>query len=304
MPQSFIEDHPLERNSFFPESFQGSAPLSGPRIDEFLGRSFPQLFAEQVERYPNHIAIKTAAGQLSYAELNGRANQLAHHLQSLGVGREALVAICIDRSLEMAVGIVGILKSGAAYLPLDPDYPKERLAFMLHDAQPAVIVTTSALAELLPANDSPSVLLDDDATPIQAKLKLDPAEAPRGNDLAYVIYTSGSTGTPKGVMIEHENLANYLRGLNHNLHIASDDVYLHLASIAFSSSRRQLLLPLSQGATVVIASSEERKDPLALFEMIKRDGVTIMDAVPSFWRNCNTILKEIVPHTPPGLLGN
>ncbi|HEV2903799.1 MAG TPA: AMP-binding protein, partial [Pyrinomonadaceae bacterium] len=112
-------------------------------------------------------------------------------------------------------------------------------------------------------------------------------------DLAYVIYTSGSTGQPKGVMIEHGNLANYLLALNHELGIRAEDVYLHLASIAFSSSRRQLMLPLSQGATVMIADTNERKDPLKLFETIKVSGVTVMDAVPSFWRNCTTILREL-----------
>lgn len=305
MPQSFVEDRLLESNSFFPPSSEPSIrPSRGPRIDAFLERSFPQLFAEQVEQNPHNLAISTSIGRLSFAELNARANQLAHHLRSLGVRHNSLVAICIDRSLEMAIGIVGILKSGAAYLPLDPDYPKERLAFMLHDAQPAVIVTTSELCSFLPTTDSRVVLLDDDANVIRNYPQADPDQPLRTNDLAYVIYTSGSTGTPKGVMIEHGNLANYLLGLNHNLHINSHDVYLHLASIAFSSSRRQLLLPLSQGASVLIASSEERKDPLALFQMIKERGVTVMDAVPSFWRSCTTILQELELNTRRELLNN
>jgi amino acid adenylation domain-containing protein len=305
MPQSLIEDAILELYPAFPESSGEVSPsLRGPRLDQFLDRSFPQLFAEQVERHPNQIAVTTPGGRLSFAELNAGANQLAHHLRSLGVGRESLVAICIDRSLEMAIGIVGILKSGGAYLPLDPDYPKERLAFMLRDAQPSVIVTKSELVGLLPVNNSQVVLLDHDRATIQANPQTDPVDAPLSSDLAYVIYTSGSTGTPKGVMIEHGNLANYLLGLNHELQITSDDVYLHLASIAFSSSRRQLLLPLSQGATVVIANSEQRKDPLALFEMIKQGGITVMDAVPSFWRSCTTILQELDLNTQRALLNN
>src|SRR5437899_1331613 len=118
MPQSLIEDTLLERNPLFsPLSEASSLSLIGPRIEEFLRRSFPQLFAEQVEQHPEGIAVTTANGQLTFAELNARANQLAHHLRSVGVGRESLVAICIDRSLDMAIGIIGILKSGAAYLP-------------------------------------------------------------------------------------------------------------------------------------------------------------------------------------------
>ncbi len=304
MPQSFVEDTILESNTSFPRSSESIRSLRGPRLDAFLDRSFPQLFAEQVDQQPHHIAVNTSLGQLSFAELNARANQLAHHLRSLGVGRESLVAICIDRSLEMAIGIVGILKSGAAYLPLDPDYPQERLAFMLRDAQPAAIVTTSELARRLPTHEARAILLDSDAAAIQTHRDTNPDDSPRSRDLAYVIYTSGSTGKPKGVMIEHGNLANYLLGLNHELHITSEDVYLHLASIAFSSSRRQLLLPLSQGASVVIASPEERKDPLALFQMIRECGVTVMDAVPSFWRSCTTILQELDSSSRHELLEN
>src|SRR5207245_6626718 len=130
------------------------------------------------------------------------------------------------------------------------------------------------------------------------------SDGPSPDDLAYVIYTSGSTGRPKGAMITHGNLANYLLALDHELKINPDDLYLHLASIAFSSSRRQLLLPLSQGAAVVIASTEERKDPLVLFRMIKECGVTVMDAVPSFWRNCTSVLASLDDQSRQRLLDN
>src|SRR5207253_1036550 len=162
------------------------------------------------------------------------------------VGRESLVGICIDRSPEMAVGIIGIMKAGAAYLPLDPDYPKERLAFMLDDAQPALVLTKAELKIDL-SKQIRTVLLDQDWPLISEGSVENLSERPAPEDLAYVIYTSGSTGKPKGVMIEHGNLANYLLALDRELQISSDDLYLHTASIAFSSSRRQLLLPLSQG---------------------------------------------------------
>ena len=261
-------------------------------MPQFLARSFVELFEQQAAVNATKIAVIAGDKNLTYAELNERANQLAHHLRSSGIGRESLVGICIDRSLEMAIGIVGILKSGGAYLPLDPDYPKDRLAFMVHDAQPRVILTKSNLVDALPRTESRVVFPDE-----VAQLSLLPTEnlpeQPQPSDLAYVIYTSGSTGQPKGVMIDHRNLANYLLALNHELGIRSDDVYLHLASIAFSSSRRQLMLPLSQGASVMIAGTNERKDPLKLLETIKATGVTVMDAVPSFWRNCTTILQEL-----------
>src|SRR5205814_7297433 len=151
-----------------------------------------------------------------------------------------------------------------AYLPLDPEYPKERLIFMLEDARPAVVLTKAAIKIDLPA-ETLSLLLDRDWPAISHNSDANIADSPAKDDLAYVIYTSGSTGNPKGVMITHGNLSNYLLALNHELKINAGDLYLHTASIAFSSSRRQLLLPLSQGASVVVATSDQRKDPLALF---------------------------------------
>ncbi|HEX6188588.1 MAG TPA: amino acid adenylation domain-containing protein [Pyrinomonadaceae bacterium] len=272
-------------------------------MPQLPARSFVELFEQQTTQNPAKVAVIAGDESLTYAELNERANQLARHLRSCGIGRESLVGICIDRSLEMAIGIAGILKSGGAYLPLDPDYPKDRLAFMVGDAKPPVIVSKSSLVDAFANSESRVVLLDDSATLTTLPTDNLP-DQPQPSDLAYVIYTSGSTGQPKGVMIEHGNLANYLLALNHELGVSSDDVYLHLASIAFSSSRRQLMLPLAQGATVMIADSNERKDPLKLFQTIKACGVTVMDAVPSFWRNCTTILQEFDEEERRGLLAN
>src|SRR5438128_175404 len=287
---------PSEHSNLESETSIGARPslpqahLCGSPMDHFTERAFPLLFEAQVARAPNHPAIIHKNQELTFAELNARANQLARHLRALGAARESLVGICVERSLEMAVGILGILKSGAAYLPLDPDYPKERLAFMLADARPSIVLTTSGLAQQLSEADSRIVLLDKDQPAIARCSAGNLSGVPQPGDLAYVIYTSGSTGKPKGVMIEHGSLANYLLALNYELEIGPADVYLHTAALAFSSSRRQLLLPLSQGAPVVIATSDQRKDPLALFELIKQQGVTVMDAVPSFHRNCVTIL--------------
>jgi amino acid adenylation domain-containing protein len=280
------------------------ACLRGARMDHFTERPFSRLFEEQVSRAPHQPAVIYENQELTFAELNTRANQLARYLQSLGAGAESLIGICVERSLDMAIGVLGILKSGAAYLPLDPEYPQERLAFMVADARPALVLTKSKLADLVTGTAAQLVLLDSDRARISEQSETNLSDAPRPDDLAYVIYTSGSTGKPKGVMITQANLANYLLALDHELQITRDDLYLHTASIAFSSSRRQLMLPLSQGATVVIATSEQRKDPLGLFAMIKQRGVTIMDAVPSFWRNCTAVLANLDDETRSRLLDN
>src|SRR5258708_17436298 len=304
MSQSLVEKPDLESGSFTDLlTRERLAKFRGARISRFTETSLPRLFEAQAARAAEKVAVICEAESLTYNELNARANQLAHHLRALGVGRESLVGICVDRSLEMAVGILGILKSGGAYLPLDPEYLAERLAFMLTDAQPTLVLTKTDLASHLPESQT-RVLLDSDWPVIAENSDADPCETPGSHDLAYVIYTSGSTGEPKGVMIEHGNLANYLLALDEELGITSDDVYLHTASIAFSSSRRQLLLPLSQGATVAIATSDQRKHPVTLFEMIKARGVTVMDAVPSFWRTCTSILEGLDEESRRKLLVN
>src|SRR5256885_1838025 len=338
MSQSIVENSNLEAHSISIKSSSQLAELHGEQFPHFTETSFPRLFEHQVSIRPDATAIVCENQQLTFRELNARANQLAGHLQTLGISRESIVGICIDRSVEMAVAIIATLKAGAAYLPLDPEYPTERLAFMLEDARPAVVLTKASLVEnLFPPNGNKSssplplgegpgvragdalsphpipppkgegapllIRLDEEWPAIAQSSEADLGCAPAKDDLAYVIYTSGSTGNPKGVMITHGNLTNYLLALNHELKINADDLYLHTASIAFSSSRRQLLLPLSQGAGVVVATSDQRKDPLALFQMIKARAVSVMDAVPSFWRNCTTIiggLPENERHELPG----
>jgi amino acid adenylation domain-containing protein len=302
MPQTSVETFALESANITPTNF-GTAELRGEQLPHFVERSVTPLFEEQVITNPEAPAVICDGHWLTYGELNARANQLARHLRALNVARESLVGICIDRSVDMAIGILGILKAGAAYLPLDPDYPSERLAFMIKDARPAVVLTKSNLVDQFDQQNR-IVFLDREAADIAKNSTSNLDEPPAASDLAYVIYTSGSTGHPKGVMIEHGNLANYLHALNHQLRIAASDRYLHTASIAFSSSRRQLLLPLSRGAAVAIANADQRKDPIALFRMIKDQRVTVMDAVPSFWRNCTTILEGLDETERAELLDN
>ena len=167
------------------------------------GATLPELFAAQVARTPEADAVVFEDERLSYGELDARSSRLAHHLRALGVGPEVVVGLCIERSLAMLVGLLGILKAGGAYLPLDPDYPPERLAFMLADAGAPVLLTRAALRAHLPAHDAHVVCLDADWPAIARQ----PATAPATNlapqHPAYVIYTSGSTGTPKGVAVTH-----------------------------------------------------------------------------------------------------
>ncbi len=251
-----LENLSLESNNILNGPDVRSSQCFGPRVDQFLKQTFPRLFAEQVIRNPNRTAVVSDDAQLTYAQLNTKANQLARALRNRGVGRESLVGICIDRSLDMVVGILGILKAGAAYLPLDPDYPAERLAWLLNDSNVSLVLTKIELAPKVAAAKVGVPLLDVAGADLVENSVHDLDDLAQPNDLAYVIYTSGSTGDPKGVMIEHANLANYLLSLQRELNLDHNDRYLHTASISFSSSRRQLLLPLSQGATVVIATSE------------------------------------------------
>ena len=174
--------------------------------------TLPALFAAQAARTPDAAAVVFEDRTLSYAALDAHANRLAHHLQSLGVGPETVVGLCVERSPEMVIGLLGILKAGGAYLPLDPNYPRERLAFMLADAGCPVLVTQAALLERLPDDAAPArrhvVRLDADWPAIARQPGTAPALDLDPRHPAYVIYTSGSTGTPKGVVVEHASLAN------------------------------------------------------------------------------------------------
>ena len=263
-----------------------------------------QLFETRADKNPEALAIICGGEQLTYGELNQQANQLAHYLQAHGVTPGSLVGLCIERSLAMVVGVLAILKAGAAYVPLDISNPPARLAFILEDAEVKALVTQSDLLDKLPAEIEQTVCVDRDRKAIAESasdnLNLDIAIT----DLAHIVYTSGSTGKPKGVMLTHGNLSHYAQSLQLALDITPEDVYLHRGSIALIVSARQLLMPLAQGATAVIVTKEETKDPLELFALIKRHGVTIVDHVPSFWRNFWGILNQLDKDKRDALLDN
>ncbi|MEO0321479.1 MAG: MupA/Atu3671 family FMN-dependent luciferase-like monooxygenase [Myxococcota bacterium] len=221
------------------------------------------LFEEQAARTPDAPALVYRHTALSYAELDRRANQLAHHLRGLGVGPDVPVGLCTDRSLDLVVGALGILKAGGAYVPLDPTYPAERLALMLSDSGAPVVVTQSETAGVLPGTDAKRVLMD--ALPEGLSSERVAAEGWDSRKLAYLIYTSGSTGTPKGVMVEHRQVANFFVGMDERIARggggeggATQDTWLAVTSLSFDISVLELFWTLSRGFKVVLAGDEDR----------------------------------------------
>ncbi|HEX2053674.1 MAG TPA: amino acid adenylation domain-containing protein [Actinomycetota bacterium] len=221
--------------------------------------------------------------QLTYRELNRRANQLARHLQELGVGPEVPVGICVVRSLEMVVGLLGVLKAGGAYLPLDPAYPKERLAFKLADARAPVLLTQQRLLGHLPASAAKVVCLDVDRQIAAKESGENPISGATAENLAYVIYTSGSTGTPKGVMIEHRSLVNYLRWANDVLMGDTVDGLPWVTSPTFDASLKQLFAPLLRGREVWVPAGNAVAEPVALLQALNARSKAGLNCVPSLW---------------------
>lgn len=252
------------------------------------------LFAIQVKLAPDSVATIFENQQLTYQELNAKANQLAHYLQSIGVGAEVMVGLCLERSLDLIIGILGILKAGGAYVPIDPAYPQERIAFMLEDTKLQFVVTQQQWLVSLPEN-STTICLDTDWQKIDCQSSHNPDSGVTAENLAYLIYTSGSTGKPKGVQMSHSSVTAYLQAIAKILPVNHHDIYLHTASFSFTASVRQLFLPLSQGATSILATREQTRTPLSLFELIQKRGVTISDGVPSVWRYGLIALESLEP---------
>jgi amino acid adenylation domain-containing protein/FkbM family methyltransferase len=260
------------------------------------------LFAAQAANQPLKLALVCQGRELTYGELNTRADRLANRLRARGVGANTLVALAAERSLEMVVAILGVLKAGGAYLPLDPAYPRERLDLMMADARPSLLLTQREFVDQFAEDRGATLLID------ELEVSLPGVErwktTATASDLAYVIYTSGSTGKPKGVLLTHGNISHYVTAMARTTGVTAADTYLHTASISFSSSVRQLLLPLSLGASVVIATKDEIRDPVELFTRIKQLGVTVIDIVPSYWRSCVDTLRSLSPATRGALLEN
>jgi amino acid adenylation domain-containing protein len=239
------------------------------------------MFAAQAARTPDAIAVEHEGQRLSYRELDAAADALAHTLAARGIGRGALVALVAERSPRMLVALLGVLKAGAAYVPMDPAYPAERLRFMLDDAAVAAIVTERALAAELPAHTRPEILLDDiDAGQVGAAIDVEID----GDDLAYVIFTSGSTGRPKGVQIPHRAVVNFLDTMAREPGLGAGDVVCAVTTLSFDIAVLELLLPLTRGARIVLADRATTGDGAALARLIEASGTTLMQATPATWR--------------------
>jgi len=256
----------------------------GPAAAEVDATTLLDLIEAQVGRTPEAVAVVCEGERLSYQELDERANRLARHLGTLGVGPGVRVGVCLERSLELVVGLLGILKAGGAYVPLDPSFPADRLAFMLTDARVPVLVTQESLREDLPEHQAEVVSLDGDAERIAAHAA-DPLERAAGpEDLAYVIYTSGSTGKPKGVEIPHRAVVNFLTAMQREPGLGPEDVLLAVTTLSFDIAVLEIFLPLICGARVVVASRETAVDGEALAALLGSAGVTVMQATPTTWR--------------------
>ncbi len=239
-----------------------------------------QLVARQAAATPGALAVVMGDQVLSYRELNERANQLGHFLQTLGVGPDVLVGLCIERSLDMIVGLLGIMKAGGAYVPLDPGYPPERLAFMLHDAQVPVLVTKQHLVARLPAEGACVVCLDADAELLAQQSANDPVTYkgvfyPSPENLAYVIYTSGSTGQPKGVQVTHYSLLNLVFWHQQAFDLSPSDRATQVTSPAFDATGWELWPYLTMGACVYLPDEDMRTMPILLRDWLVSKGITI-----------------------------
>jgi non-ribosomal peptide synthetase component F len=221
---------------------------------------------------------------MTYRELNRRANQLAHYLRERGVGPEVLVALCVERSTEMIVGILGILKAGGAYVPLDPAYPTGRLAFMIEDARPPVLLTQGRLSETLPAYAGHVVTLDSDWGEIARRDDTNPESGASADGAAYVIYTSGSTGQPKGAILTHANVTRLMSATEHWFDFGAGDVWTMFHSYAFDFSVWEMWGALLYGGRLVLVPYWVSREPESFAALLLEEGVTVLNQTPSAFR--------------------
>ncbi|MDQ0416436.1 amino acid adenylation domain-containing protein/non-ribosomal peptide synthase protein (TIGR01720 family) [Croceifilum oryzae] len=251
------------------------------------------LFEEQVVKYPDNVAVVYEKKQITYRELNQRANQLARYLQKQGVGSESLVGLCVERSLEMMIGVLGILKAGGAYIPLDPMYPEKRLQYMLEDANIQLVVTQKSLSESkwLPESIQ-SVCLDRDQVEIEKEstenlmIKVSP------NHLAYVIYTSGSTGNPKGVMVEHHNVIRLMKSTEHWYQFDERDTWTLFHSYAFDFSVWEIWGALLYGGKLVVVPYWISRSPKDFYQLLIEEQVTVLNQTPSAFRQLIQVCEQ------------
>ncbi|MGB3292551.1 MAG: amino acid adenylation domain-containing protein [Phormidesmis sp.] len=280
-PEQQLADLPLLSE---PEQHQLMETWNSTQVVYPQRQGLHQLFEAQVQQTPEAIAVEFEAEQLTYRELNARANQLAHHLQSLGIGPESRVGLYIERSLEMMVGLLGILKAGGAYIPLDPAYPTARLEHMLTDASVSALLTQQSLVATLPSPAAQVICIDTDWPTLAQHPEHNPTSGVQPEHPAYVIYTSGSTGKPKGVQVLHRGVVNFLRAMQDELQLTPEDILLAVTTLSFDIAVLELFLPICTGARTVLASRTLASDGAQLGSALDRLGVTVMQATPATWR--------------------
>jgi amino acid adenylation domain-containing protein len=266
--------------------------------------SIRQLLQAQLYQNPAAIAIKDAFRELTYQQLNSQVDRLANYLRHQGVKPEVTVGIYAERSIDTAIAILGVLKAGGAYVPIDPGYPQARLTAILEEIQPRLILTQQHLVKNITIAEVNLFLLDKQWDEIANESEDLEVALTTPEHLAYIMYTSGSTGKPQGVMVTISQVESYLQAVNQVANIQPGDIYLHTASFSFSSSIRQLLLPLSQGAQVRIASKENTTNLGSLLELIKTENITVFDTVASVWNYLLDGLAEMTGEQRSQLINN
>ena len=282
----------LEAIAAHPERRLSELPLLTPEENRLLAacnrtrEDYPSvrvhtLFEAQAARSPDAVAVQTQERRLTYRELDERANQLARLLKKRGVGPDCIVGIFMERSLEMVVGILGIHKAGGAYLPLDPSYPRARLAFMLRDAAVTLVITQGCLAKDLPEPAAPVLEMEPDGTSLEGESRMPPGGGALQENLAYVLYTSGSTGAPKGVMISHRALSNFMQWMTRAFPLASSDTVLQRISPSFDLSVWEFYAPLISGARLFLAAPGGQHDTAYVLDTVRKHSITTLQFVPS-----------------------
>jgi amino acid adenylation domain-containing protein len=291
-------DQRLSELSLLPEAERRQLleQWNNTKVDYPASTSIHEPFEAQAARTPDRVALVFERQTLSYGELNRRANQLAHHLRGLGVGPNVLVGLCVKRSLDMAVGLLGILKAGAAYVPMDSAYPTERLQYILEDSKASVVLTQESLVDGLPSFAGQLICLDKDWAKIAHESEKNPPPQANPENVAYVLFTSGSSGKPKGVEISHRAVVNFLNSMREVPGMTAQDTLLSVTTLSFDIFGLEIWLPLTSGAKVVIASEDVARDGKELAVLMRRSGATVMQATPSTWRLLLEAAWEGNPH--------
>lgn len=264
-------------------------------------RGIHKLVQAQAREMPDAIAAVFGKQSLTYRELNAQANQLAHALHKRGVRPDTRVGICLERSLDMLVAILGVLKAGGAYLPLEPNTPTARLGFILEQAAAVLLLTSTSIADKLPSLGLPTLLLDEAANSLAQESETDPNVEVSPSNLAYVIYTSGTTGQPKGVMIEHHSLANHATFFARYYALAPADRVLQFAPIAFDFAAEEIFPAWLAGAAVVVRPEREALAPREFLQFVAQNGLTVLDLPTAFWHTLVDAMTEFELTLPPSV---